>query len=407
MNGERFRDQSLIVPRGFRAGAVAAGIKPSGRPDLALFVSDRPCSAAGLFTRCRFAAAPVIVCREHLAAGGSMRAIIVNAGNANACTGETGRLHARRMAQIAAALIQCTPEEVLPASTGVIGRPLPIEKIEAASARLAASLEDSPAAATAAAHAMMTTDAFPKWATAEIQIEDQTVRLLGLAKGAGMIHPDLATMLVFLLTDAAVDPRALHAALTAAADASFHCLTVDGDTSTNDTVIALANGAAGTQALTPEHPQWDVFQAALAEVCKSLARQIAADGEGAHHLVQITVSEARDVESARRVAMTVALSPLVKTAICGNDPNWGRIIAAVGRSPAEFRPENVRLALGGIALFERGAPLDFDPAAVADYMRSSARVDVEIALGAGPAQATVWTSDLTPEYVHINSEYTT
>jgi glutamate N-acetyltransferase/amino-acid N-acetyltransferase len=306
-----------------------------------------------------------------------------------------------------ASQLECNPEEILPASTGVIGIDFPSEKIERVLSECRGSLSSSVDDFSKAAEAMMTTDTFPKWASAELIIEGKAIRLLGLAKGAGMIHPNMATMLAFIVTDAEVESQHLREALTAAVGISFHCLTVDGDTSTNDTVLMFSNGASGNTGLSPDNSEWDVFRLALEEICKSLARQIASDGEGASHLVEITVRGASQREDARQVAMTIAQSLLVKTAICGNDPNWGRIVAAIGRSGITVHPESLSVSLGGSLLFSHGLPQTFDPGLVSNYLANNSVVSITVDLQEGNKEITVWTCDLTKDYVHINANYTT
>ncbi len=385
----------VTAARGVTAGATACGIKPSGRPDLALVASDGPASVAGLFTTNRVKAAPVLLCQDRVAAGRA-RAVVINSGNANACTGDAGARAAERAAAAAGARIGVGAGEVLMLSTGVIGVPLPVERIEAALPALALS----PTGGDAAARAIMTTDTRPKTAAVAFEAAGTTVRIGGMAKGSGMIHPDMATMLAVLTTDAALAPDALQRHLVAAAGASFNRIDVDGDMSTNDSVLLLANGASGVT------PPDDLFAAALARVCVALAKGIAADGEGATKLLEVRVSGAASVDDANRAARAITRSNLVKTAMYGNDPNWGRIMCAAGYSGADFDPARARLAVQGIPLFAAGVPLPFDAAAASSALRAP-EVVVALDLGAGDDGATAWGCDFSPEYVHINADYTT
>ncbi len=392
---------SVCAPVGFRAAGVPAGIKPSGDPDVALLVSDAPATAAGVFTTNQVVAAPVLVSREHLR-GGRARAIVVNAGNANACTGDQGIADARRMAAVAAGTLDLSPEEVLVASTGVIGQRLPMDRVEAGIRAAALELSDE---AAPAARAIMTTDTRPKEVAVEVRLNGSRVRIGGIAKGVGMIGPRMATLLAFLTTDAAVTPDILQATLNAAVERSFNCITVDGDMSTNDSVLLLANGRSGVP-LGPGTAALAGFEEALLHVCTRLAKELARDGEGATKLVEIEVSGARTPSEARVVAMTIGNSLLVKTALFGNDPNWGRILAAAGRSGIDIDPARVRLEVAGFRLMAEGNPLPFDREA-ASHALAAAEVRVCLHLGQGRASATVWTCDLSYDYVRINAEYTT
>ncbi len=377
----------------FRTAVETCGLKASGRPDLVLVAADRPCVAAGLFTRNRVQAAPVLYDRQVLARNRTgIRAVLINSGIANACTGPQGLEDARTLARTVEAELGLPPDSVLVMSTGVIGPRLPVERMQAGIRRAAGRL--APGGWRAAAEGMMTTDTHPKLARA--RAGEATV--LGLAKGAGMIHPDMATMLALILTDAALAPDRAQALLTRAVDRSFHAVSVDGDTSTNDTVLLLASG---------ERPvAEDAFEAALTAVCQDLARQIAWDGEGATLRVTIHVRGAPDEAAARAVGRTVATSPLVKTALWGRDPNWGRIVAAAGRSGVPFDPEGVSLRWNGLLLFDGGVPVPFDPEAARASLDRGELV-LELRLGDGPGEATVWTCDLSVEYVRFNGEYHT
>ncbi|HET7226735.1 MAG TPA: bifunctional glutamate N-acetyltransferase/amino-acid acetyltransferase ArgJ [Candidatus Eisenbacteria bacterium] len=393
------------LARGFASAAAACGLKPSGRADLALVSAERACSAAGLFTTNRVQAAPVVLDRERLAAAADrVRAVIANAGCANAVTGPRGLEDARRTAALVASRLGARDDEVLVLSTGVIGVPLDMDKIARGIAALAGP--DASHDAASAAAAITTTDTCSKIAAEDVRLPAGVVELRGFAKGAGMIHPDMATMLAVITTDVAAPPAALDRALRAAADASFHAITVDGDTSTNDTVLLLASGASG---VTLDQGSTAAFGAALERVCVALAKQIARDGEGATRLIEIAVSGAANAGQARRVGRTIAGSALVRTAIHGGDPNWGRILAAAGRSGEPIDPARVGLWFGdgdALQLLERGMPLPFDRAAAAALLRGDP-VRVRIDLGLGDAAAVGWTCDLSADYVRINADYTT
>ena len=389
--------------RGYRAGAVMARIKPgSERPDLVLVCSDRPAAAAAAFTTNRVQAAPIQVDREHLEHG-CARAVVLNAGNANACTGAQGVVDARRMCEVAAAALGVRAEEVLVCSTGVIGVPMPMPAVEAALPALANGLTVD--GGPAAARAIMTTDTVPKEVAVELAVADGAVRIGGMAKGAGMIAPHMATMLSVVTTDAVIGREALQALLAAAVERSFNCVTVDGDMSTNDTIIVLANGAGGVD-VGPGAPSHEAFAAALEHVCRQLARMVARDGEGATKLVPVQVQGALDEAEARRIGLSVANSNLVKTAIFGNDPNCGRILCAAGYAGVDFDPDQVEVSLCGVPIFRQGAGLPFDKAALSQAMRAD-EVVIRIDLQRGSAAAEVFTCDFSYDYVRINADYTT
>ncbi len=388
------------VPRGFRAGAARAGVKTgvADRLDVGLIVSDRPCAAAGVFTTNRVIAAPCVLTRANLA-GGTLRGVVANSGIANACTGEEGDRAAATMVEAAAAAIGCAPAEVGVASTGVIGWQLPVGRI----ARAIAEIRPSERGFGDFARAIMTTDTKPKVAFAETDVDGMSVRSLGVAKGAGMIHPDMATLLAFVVTDAALPLDDLRAVVGAAADRSFNAISVDGDTSTNDTLLVLANGASDMR------PSGDAVARAaglVTRVCESLARQIVADGEGVTKVFEVRVTGAASRDDARRAARTITTSNLVKTAIHGADPNWGRILAAAGRSGARVDDRRAGVRIGGLDVYRDGAPARIDPA---DLRRAFAakEIAIEVSLGLGDADATAWGTDLSAEYVRINAEYTT
>jgi glutamate N-acetyltransferase / amino-acid N-acetyltransferase len=403
--GQHFRplpNGGVTSAVGFSAGAVYAGIKTPGpdKLDLAILASDRPAAAAATFTRNSFAAAPVRLCRERIASGRA-RAVIVNAGNANACTGEQGLADAREMAELAAGIVGAEPNDVLVASTGVIGVPLPMDLIR----RGVESLELDSDGGRRMARAIMTTDTRPKEVAVELELAGKTARIGGIAKGAGMIHPNMATMLAFVTTDAAVDPDFLRRALRDAVAESFNMISIDGDTSTNDTLIALANGAAAN---APVRGGADgaTFTAALTHVCAELARAVVADGEGMTRLIRVDVTGARSDVDARSAARTVVRSNLVKAAVYGGDPNWGRVLCAIGYSGAQVDPDLVDLHLGDVQLVRAGSPVPGSREAAGDVMKQ-AEVRFVADLHLGRARATAWGCDLTEAYVVENSAYTT
>jgi glutamate N-acetyltransferase/amino-acid N-acetyltransferase len=395
-------EPSVTAPLGFRAAGVSCGIKAKGL-DLGLIVSDAPASAAAVFTTNRAQAAPILVSRRQLAAsGGRAAAVVVNSGCANACTGPDGFEHAAAMANEAAAALNCERTGVLVASTGVIGVKLDMAKVGKgiASAARALSREGGPDAA----RAIMTTDPFPKEASAEIQTPAGTFRVGGIAKGSGMIEPNMATMLGFLTTDAAVAPELLQRALKAAVDATFNAISVDGECSTNDCVFALANGASGVRL---EEGDYAVLAGALRQVCEPLAIGIVRGGEGATKLVTVRVTGGTSDVDARRAARAIANSLLVKTAIHGGDPNWGRLVAVAGRSGAEFVLDAAAVRIGPVELFSGGAPHDERAPEAAQYLKGT-DIQVEVDLGTGgPGSSRMWTCDLSAEYVRINAEYRT
>jgi glutamate N-acetyltransferase/amino-acid N-acetyltransferase len=409
---------SFTLAQGFRAAATACGLKTSSvmgasSLDLALVVAEGPCSAAGVFTTNRVKAAPVLYDQETLARNaGDIRAIIANAGNANACTGPQGMDDARQMAALIAQALNCRPDQVLVLSTGVIGRPLNMQKLAQGIADIT-----SPAAqhgAPFAARAIMTTDTRPKVARREIEIGGQVVTISGFCKGSGMIHPNMATMLAIITTDASAAPELLQAALRSAINCSINRVSVDGDMSTNDTALLLASGASGVTLSAGELP---AFTAALTETCVELAKQIARDGEGATRLVEIIVTGAAGEGQAHIVADSIARSPLVKTAIHGGDPNWGRVLCAAGYSGAAIDPDTLSLTFGpadrpgdndspAVQVVANGLPTIYEERAAAAALRGDP-VLITLDLGLGDAQATVWTCDLSAEYVEINAHYTT
>ncbi|MEX2288022.1 MAG: bifunctional glutamate N-acetyltransferase/amino-acid acetyltransferase ArgJ [Planctomycetaceae bacterium] len=394
----------IPLPQGFRAAGVSCGIKSDAtKPDLSLFVSDRPCAAAAVFTTNRVCGAPVKVSRERVPSA-KTRAVVINSGNANACTGQRGIDDARWMTEQVAAHLDCEARDVLVCSTGVIGHFLPRDKLAAGIPQVVERLAATPAAFADAARGIMTTDTFSKQATREATIDGTSVRVSGAAKGAAMIAPNMATMLAVLMTDAEVSPTEADAMLRHAVDRSFHCISVEGHTSTSDTVILMANGAAAGSLSATGRAR---VQEMLDDVAMDLSMAIIRDAEGADHLVTIDVRGCRNSEEARQIAKTVADSPLVKTAITGADPNWGRIVSAVGYSGIEVREEEISLAINNLPLYKSGAPLDFDKAAVSRSIRDNRDVSIVIDLTHGNASVRFWTCDLTSEYVRLNSEYTT
>jgi glutamate N-acetyltransferase/amino-acid N-acetyltransferase len=392
----------VLAPRGFQAAAGCARIKSSSgdKLDLALLASDFDCAAAGVFTQNQVRAAPVRWCQQRLPSQ-NIRAVIVNSGNANACTGGQGFRDAAEMASLAAARMGIEPGQVLVASTGVIGVPLPMERIRAAVPELKLG-----ATADAFNEAIMTTDTKRKQAAVRFEAGGREVRLGGVAKGAGMIHPNMATMLAFITCDAAVDPALLPGALKSAADRSLNMLTVDGDTSTNDTLVVLCNGAAGNTPIRPETAEAAFLEEAMEAVALSLARQIAADGEGASKVIEVRVSGAASDNDARTAARAVAASNLVKCAVYGNDPNWGRVLCAIGNTSARLQEDRIGLTINGLRIVSGGVATDCDAAAVSTAMKAPL-VCIEIDFGLGSRSATALGCDMTPEYVTINADYTT
>ena len=392
------------IPRGFQASAVKAGIKPSGAIDLALLVSDRACAAAGVYTTNLVYAAPVAWDRGRTPSS-SVRGVVVNAGNANAATGEEGLTHARRTAAAAARLLGGTPDDWLVASTGVIGQRLPIEKLEAGLARAVPLLTAESSGFDDASRAILTTDTRPKVVGRRARFAGSEVALLGLAKGAAMIGPKMATMLGFLLTDAQIEPEPLQAILRTAVERSFNCISVEGHMSTNDTVLLLANGAAGGPSL--RGADLDAFTRLVDDACVELARMIPADGEGATHLITIDVEGCRTFGEARLIARAVADSPLVKTAIHGADPNWGRIVSAAGYAGVEYASPGPALWLNGVELYRDSRPAPFNADAVGRLIRDQRETSIRLVFHDGSASVRFWTCDLTAEYIRLNADYTT
>jgi len=404
---------AVTFPRGWRAGTAACGIKaftagasaiPTGqKDDLAVLYSDRLCDAAGVFTTNKVKSATIVIDQLHLRQN-RVQAVVVNSGNANACTGAQGYKDALYMAKLTADRLDLDPPQVIVSSTGVIGRYLPMDAVKRGIADACArvDVEGGPAAA----RAIMTTDTVPKEASAQLDLGGALVRVGGMCKGSGMIHPNMATMLAYLTTDAAVEPGLMASLVKRVADASFNQVTVDGDSSTNDTFLVLANGAAGNRPVAPETPEAGQLEAALLEVARDLARQVARDGEGATRLISVRVTGGASPEEARLAARSVASSSLVKSAIHGGDPNWGRIVCALGYSGADLAIDRLDLSIAGLTVFTRGAGQPVDLEAVrAAFEQPEILIHAELGLGDGVAEA--WGCDLSEEYVRINADYTT
>lgn len=394
----------VLAASGFRCGAVHCGLKSvSGALDLAILISDCDASGAGVFTRNRVVGAPVKVDRERLPAS-RVRGVVVNSGNSNACTGSAGLHDAVQMCALAARAAGAPAESLLVASTGIIGKMLPMAKVRRGIREAAARLGSSREHAEAFARAIMTTDTRPKQCAVRVNLSGGSVFVGGAAKGSGMIAPNMATMLCFITTDAAVGAGALHRMVRRAADVSFNCITVDGHCSTSDSLIVLANGVSGAHVRGSDDRQ--AFQDALNAVCIDLAQQVVRDGEGATRMVTIHVRGAPNDAQAKAVAMAIANSPLVKTAVHGGDPNWGRVVSAAGYAGVPFEENDIVLSICGVAAFKRGRPVSANVARLAEEMKK-AEIVFDLFLGAGTGHATVWTCDLSREYITINADYHT
>jgi glutamate N-acetyltransferase/amino-acid N-acetyltransferase len=405
MTSLRRSPEKIRLPRGFSFSAVAAGIKVSGRPDLALAAAAGGASAAALFTSNRVVAAPLEVGRASLrATGGRVRAVVVNSGNANCATGRPGIQACEQVCREAGNLLGVPAEEIFPSSTGIIGVPLPVEKIRAGLPKLIAARSPSQRGVRAFTHAIMTTDTRPKIASARFRVSSREATILGIAKGAGMIHPQLATMLVYLFTDVGATPRELQPLLREACDHSLNCMSIDGDTSTNDTVLLLASGASGARVRDVRTRK--KFSAALTAVCQSLAEQIVSDGEGVQHVIRLFVEQARSREEALLVARTIAHSMLVKTAWAGADPNWGRILAAVGRCGLPIDPARVQIFIARQKVCRNGVACGFSERQAHRNLAQPV-CDIRVQLGRGQHAVRFLTTDLTAEYVRINADYST
>ena len=403
-------DGGVCAAQGFRAAGLHVGVKTHNvnKKDVALIVSDSDCAAAAVFTTNVVKAAPIHVTKAHLA-NGRARAVVANSGNANACA-PLGEENAERMCAAAAKAIGCGAEDVLVCSTGVIGQTLRVNVIEEGMEELASLLEQSGAGSDAAAHAIMTTDTVKKEAAVETTVGGKTVRIGGIAKGSGMIHPNMGTMLCFITTDCAISPEMIREALVDTAHVSFNRISVDGDTSTNDTCLVLANGLAGNETITGEGEDYAAFLEALKALCVRLARMMAKDGEGARHLITCTVSGAKDEESAQTIAKSVISSTLTKAAIFGCDANWGRVLCAMGYSGEEFDPDKVDVAFasaaGEIPVCRQGRGLDFDED-LAKRILTEDEVEIRVRMGEGDASCTCWGCDITYDYIKINGDYRT
>ena len=403
-------DGGVCAAQGFRAAGLHVGVKTHNvnKKDVALIVSDADCAAAAVFTTNVVKAAPIHVTKAHLA-NGRARAVVANSGNANACA-PLGEENAERMCAAAAKAIGCGAEDVLVCSTGVIGQTLRVNVIEEGMEELASLLEQSGAGSDAAAHAIMTTDTVKKEAAVETTVGGKTVRIGGIAKGSGMIHPNMGTMLCFITTDCSISPEMIREALVDTAHVSFNRISVDGDTSTNDTCLVLANGLAGNETITGEGEDYAAFLKALKALCVRLARMMAKDGEGARHLITCTVAGAKDEESAQTIAKSVISSTLTKAAIFGCDANWGRVLCAMGYSGEEFDPDKVDVAFasaaGEIPVCRQGRGLDFDED-LAKRILTEDEVEIRVRMGEGDASCTCWGCDITYDYIKINGDYRT
>lgn len=403
MFSEKNAAAGVTFPKGFKAAGVKAGIKKSGNLDLALIYTEKEAAVAGVFTKNAVAAAPVIVSRE-VVKGGKAHAIVANAGCANACTGEAGIANARKMAALAAAEVGCAAEEVLVGSTGIIGVNLPMNKLEAGIKAAAAELSED--GSKNAGNAIITTDTYSKACSCEVEIGGKAVRFGAIAKGSGMIQPNMATMLCYITTDANISSQLMQKALSDIVEVSFNMISVDGDMSTNDTVLVLANGESGAPEIKAGSPEYDKFYATLKEICQELSKRIAADGEGATKFLTINVKGTKTFEDAKTVAMSIAKSPLVKTAFFGEDPNWGRVICAVGYAGIQMVPEKTVIKFGGIPVYANGLGAEFKEEDIHKVMAEHDIV-IDVEMGMGDAEATVWSCDFSYEYVKINGEYHT
>lgn len=397
-------DGGLTTPAGFRAGGLHCGLKKVERYDLGAVVCEVPAAAAAVYTLNAFQAAPLKVTRESLAAGGKLQAVVVNSGNANACTGKQGEEDARTMRAAAAQAFGVEEHLVGVASTGVIGELLPMDKLGAGIARLPERVKLD--GSDDFCQAILTTDLVQKMICVKVTVDGRPVYIAGAAKGSGMIHPNMATMLGFITTDANIDADPLQKLLSGVTDSTFNMITVDGDTSTNDMVVAMASGLSGSAKLAPGHPDWEAFAAGFRHVSEYLAKAIARDGEGATKLVEVQVNGAASVEAARAIAKTIVGSSLVKSACFGADANWGRIIAAAGRAGQPINTETVDIRIGDISVLEQSRPVKFDEERAAEYLKGDL-VEIHVDLHMGTHQATAWGCDLTYDYVRINAAYRT
>ncbi|HQR41962.1 MAG TPA: bifunctional glutamate N-acetyltransferase/amino-acid acetyltransferase ArgJ [Gemmatales bacterium] len=396
-----------VLAKGFSYSGIVSGLRSEpNRRDIGVILSEVHCSAAGVFTLNRVAAAPVQVSRSRVPSS-NIKGIVCCSGNANACTGSQGRADAELMAVALACQHGVHGDEILVASTGIIGRPLPMSIVGAGVVKAAKAVQETPEALSDFAHSILTTDTVIKVATLEVNLHGTPVRFTGIAKGAAMIGPNMATMLGFILTDASIAPSLLQEALAKAVNRTFNCISVEGHMSTNDTVFALANGMSGVPAITGHGMHYQQFETDLTRVCSQLARAIAEDAEGATHIVELLVEGTSTEAEARQIAKTVAESPLVKTALFGADPNWGRIVSAAGYSGVVFEEKDLSLHLGPFLLYDKGTPVPFDEATVSKYMKDNRHLTARLTLNHGNARCQFWTCDLTFDYVKLNAEYTT
>ncbi|MEL6109074.1 MAG: bifunctional glutamate N-acetyltransferase/amino-acid acetyltransferase ArgJ [Planctomycetota bacterium] len=394
---------SSSLPAGFRFAGSSCGIKPSGSPDLSLVVADRPLTAVGVYTKNQIVAAPVVLCRQRTPSQ-TIRAVVTNSGNANACTGEQGVQDAASMCRLVGEQLGINESDVLVMSTGVIGQTLPMDRVASGIEQAARELGDGQEHFQVAADAILTTDKQRKIAAESVPLGDAVIRVASMAKGAGMIAPNMATMLGMIFTDAAIEPELAQSILRSVADSSFNRVSVDGHTSTNDTLLLLASG---TSDVTIDDSNRSAFEAAVRNQCIQLAVEMVADGEGASRVMKIAIGGAQSDEDAETIARIVGESPLVKTAITGCDPNWGRIVSAAGNAAAPIDPSKTTLALCGTMIYRDGAPTDYDEPQLSRTMAENQVVEVELTVGAGNGTSTHWASDLTTNYVRFNSEYTT
>lgn len=400
---EKFSRAGVCYPQGFSAAGVRAGIKKSGNLDLALIYSENPADVAGVFTTNQVAAAPVYVSKK-VVSGGKAQAVCANAGCANACTGDEGDRNARLMQEFTAKNLNCNPDEVIIGSTGIIGVNLPMGKVERGIEQAAINLSRDGSAD--AGNAIVTTDTYSKACAFEFDLDGKTIKLGAIAKGSGMIQPNLATMLCFITTDISIDQKLLQETLSDITNVTFNMISIDGDMSTNDMVVVMANGAAGNDRITEKNSAYEKFYSALLDICTEISKRIASDGEGATKFLTIDVVNARSFDEAKQVGMSVAKSPLVKTAFFGEDPNWGRVVCAVGYSGIEIDPNKVTVKFGSLPVYANGLGVAFDTDAMKDIM-SEHDILIEIDLGSGESSATVWTCDFSYGYVKINGEYHT
>ena len=403
MFSEEHKTAGVAYPQGFKAAGVRAGIKKSGNLDVAVIYTEKKAAVAGVFTKNQVAAAPIRVSKIVVDTG-TAHAIVANAGCANACTGEQGLRNAEKMAEIAAVELNCKSDDVVVASTGIIGVNLPMDKMEAGIKNAVKNL--SREGSVNAGNAIVTTDTYSKCCATEVEIGGKQVRFGAIAKGSGMIQPDMATMLCFITTDADIDQKLLQTALSEITEVTFNMISIDGDMSTNDMVTVLANGAAGNAKITSKNADYEKFYSTLESICRELSKKIAADGEGATKFLTINVNGAENFADAKKVGMSVAKSPLVKTAFFGEDPNWGRVICAVGYSGVKISPSSTVVKFGGIDVYAHGVGVQYDESALKKIM-AARDITIDIELGLGDTSATVWSCDFSYEYVKINGEYHT